>query len=390
MPTSIIEAMVELIGITWNHTCGYLPMVATAQRFSELHPDVSITWHRRSLQEFADAPLAGLAARFDLMVIDHPSTGEAVHQDLLLPLDFHLAEEFLIDQAVNSVGQSHASYAYEGNQYALAIDAAAPISGYRPDLLKRAGAEFPATWDELLALARRGMVTVAAAPIDSLMTLFMLVNALGSEPFSRPDEALTQTEGGHALELLRELVQLSAPGSLERDPIRTWQLLAESDTVAYCPFAYGYSNYSRAGYAANPLYAGGLISLYGKVLRSTLGGAGLAISRGCKRRETALAYLEFTASPSIQRTLYFQSGGQPGHRCAWLDPAVNAASGNFFANTLSTLDSAWVRPRFPGFFAFQDVASSLVHQYLVGGGGAESEVVSKMNDVYLRLRGKDL
>jgi multiple sugar transport system substrate-binding protein len=381
--------MVELTGITWNHTRGYVPMVATAQRFSELNPDVSITWHKRSLQEFADAPLADLAARFDLMVIDHPSIGEAVHQGLLLALDFYLAEEFLADQGENSVGQSHASYTYGGHQYALAIDAAAPISGYRPDLLRRAGAEVPTTWEELLALARRGMVTVAAIPIDSLMTLFMLMNALGSEPFSRPDEALAQMEGEQALKLLRELVQLSALGSLERNPIRTWQLLAESDTVAYCPFAYGYSNYSRPGYATNLLCAGGLIHLNGKVLRSTLGGAGLAISRSCKQREVALAYAEFTASPIIQRTLYFQSGGQPGHRSAWLDTEVNAASGNFFANTLSTLDCSWVRPRFLGFPAFQDAASRMVHQYLVGGG-AEPEMISKINDVYLRLRGKDL
>jgi multiple sugar transport system substrate-binding protein len=323
------------------------------------------------------------------MVIDHPSIGEAVHQELLLPLEQHLTANFLSNQAANSVGQSHASYTYEGHQYALAIDAATPVSAYRPDLVKRAGVDVPGTWDELLALARKGMVTVAAIPIDSLMNLFMLANALGAEPFSGWDEALAQAEGTRALELLRELVQLSAPGSLERNPISTWQLLAESDSLAYCPFAYGYSNYSRAGYAANVLCAGGLVSLSGRVLRSTLGGAGLAISRSCRQREAALAYAEFTASPIIQRTLYFQSGGQPGYRSAWLDPAVNAASGDFFAKTLPTLDAAWVRPRFPGFLAFQDAASKLVHRYLVKGGAA-SEVIGTVNDIYLQLRDKNL
>jgi len=101
--------MIELTGITWNHTRGYLPMVATAQRFSELHPDVSITWHKRSLQQFADAPLSDLATRFDLMVIDHPSIGEAAQHNLLLPLDQYLSAAFLADQAANSVGGSHAS-----------------------------------------------------------------------------------------------------------------------------------------------------------------------------------------------------------------------------------------------------------------------------------------
>ncbi len=381
----MIEAMVELTGITWNHTRGYLPMVATAQRFSEIHSDVSILWHKRSLQQFADAPLADLASHFDLLVIDHPSIGEAVHQNLLLPLDEHLPADFLADQAANSVGQSHASYTYDGHQYALAIDAATPVSGYRPDLLRRADIQSPARWDQLLALARRGLVTVPAIPIDSLMNIFMLTNALGVEPFNLADQVLPQAQGAQALSLLRELIQLSAPGCLDRNPIRTWQLLADSDTVAYCPFAYGYSNYSRAGYSANIVRAGGLVSIDGKPLRSTLGGAGLAISRTCKQPVHAFEYAKFTADPMIQKTLYLQSGGQPGHRAAWLDPSVNAASTNFFANTLPTLDSAWVRPRFPGFISFQETASNLVHNYLVRGG-SESEVVDKMNDAYAKAR----
>jgi multiple sugar transport system substrate-binding protein len=377
--------MIELTGITWNHTRGFLPMVATAQRFSELHAGASITWHKRSLQQFADAPLAELAARYDLMVIDHPSIGEAVHQDLLLPLDQFLDPGFLAGQSSNSVGQSHPSYTFEGHQYALAIDAATPISGYRPDLLARAGLQPPTTWDELLTLARRGLVTVPAIPIDSLMNVFMLANALGAEPFTQPDEVVPQSEGAQALELLRELVQLSAPGSLDRNPIRTWQLLADSDTVAFCPFAYGYSNYSRPGYASHLIRAGGLVTFNGNTLRSTLGGAGLAVSRASKHPEQALAYAEFTASPLIQKTLYAQAGGQPGHRAAWLDPALNAASTNFFANTLPTLDAAWVRPRFAGFIAFQDKASQLVYDYLVRGDCA-SDAVRKMNNALTQAR----
>jgi multiple sugar transport system substrate-binding protein len=254
--------------------------------------------------------------------------------------------------------------------------------------MARAGVEPPATWEELVVLAHRGLVTVPAIPIDSLMNLFMLANALGAEPFSRPNEVIAEVKGVRALELLREVVQLSAPGSPDRNPIRTWQLLADSETVAYCPFAYGYSNYSRAGYAANVLTFDGLVSFNGQRLRSTLGGAGLAVSRGCKHPEQALAYAEFVASPVIQRTLYMQSGGQPGHRAAWLDPAVNAASADFFANTLSTLDSAWVRPRFPGFIGFQDAASKLVHDYLANGGSG-CEVICKMNDALRQARRAD-
>ena len=132
--------MIELKGITWNHTRGLMPMLATAQQFEETHPDISVRWEKRSLQAFADAPLSELTQRFDLLVIDHPSIGEAATQGLLLPLDEFLPADFLADQAQNSVGQSHASYKYNGHQWALAIDAATPIAGWRPDLMERAKA----------------------------------------------------------------------------------------------------------------------------------------------------------------------------------------------------------------------------------------------------------
>lgn len=372
------ETSISLNGITWNHTRGYLPMVATAQRFEETHPGFSIQWHKRSLQAFADAPLTHLADRFDLLVIDHPSIGEAAHANLLIALDEYLPTDILADQRANSVGQSHASYSYNGHQYALAIDAATPIAGWRPDLMERAGAELPSTWDDLLALARRGLVTLPAIPIDSLMHLFMMANALDAEPFSMPDEVLPRAAGKHALRLLRELVVTCAPGSLQRNPIATWQLLAESDSVAYCPFAYGYSNYSRRAYATHAVSVGGLVSFDGKPLRSTLGGAGLAISTRTRHPAEAAAYAQFVASGATQSGLYVTSGGQPGHRQAWLDDSGNALSNQFFRATLPTLDAAWVRPRFPGFIGFQDRASSIVHSYLENGG-SEGEVLKALD-----------
>ncbi|UUZ96454.1 hypothetical protein LJK87_20405 [Paenibacillus sp. P25] len=73
-----------LRGITWNHTRGYLPMIATSQRYSELHPEVTIQWEKRSLQEFADAPIQSLVGRYDLLVIDHPWAGYAAQSRALL------------------------------------------------------------------------------------------------------------------------------------------------------------------------------------------------------------------------------------------------------------------------------------------------------------------
>lgn len=361
--------MVELNGITWRHTRGYLPMVATAQRFCEWNPDVTIRWEARSLQEFADSPLEQLTAQFDLLVIDHPSVGEAAGQHILLPLDEWFPSAFLADQARNSVGRSHESYFLDCHQWALAIDAAAPVSGYRKDLLDRAGIEIPRTWSELLALAERGLVAVPGLAIDSLMNFYMLCGAIGEEPFQNPDQVIGEDTGIRALEMLRDLLQLCDPACFNRNPIATWELLSSSDGPAYCPFAYGYSNYSRRGYSHHTLTTGGLVSMdTGRPLQSTLGGAGLAISAKCRHKKVAARYAQSVAEAGCQKGLYFYSGGQPGHRAAWLDDEVNRAAGNFFQNTIATLDSAYLRPRFNGYLLFQQNGARIVHKYLTAGG----------------------
>src|SRR5215207_4424941 len=332
-----MRSMITLTGITWNHTRGFLPLVGTAQRFSELHPDITIEWQVRSLQEFADAPIEQLAKRFDLLIIDHPFAGYAASHPTLLALDELLPSAFLDDQAANSVGESHASYAMGGHQWALAIDAATPVSAYRPDLLERYAAQPPATWDDLLALARRGLVALPAIPIDSLMDFYMLCIGLGEPPFANAEQVVGPDVGVAALDMLRELVSLCAPACFQRNPIATYEALVGGDDLVYCPFAYGYSNYARAEYATRPLRFGGLVSFGGRPLCSTLGGTGLAISASCQHVRLALEYAQFVASPACQRGMYAVSGGQPGHRQAWLDPALNHICGNFFLDTLATL-----------------------------------------------------
>jgi len=358
-------------------------MVATAQRFAELHPGVEIEWDARSLQEFADSSVSQLAQQYDLMVIDHPSCGQAVEERVLLPLNEWIPEDFLAMQAAASVGRSHTSYEYDRRQWALAIDAAAPVSGWRPDLLKRAGAAVPRTWSELLGLARRGLVTFPAKAIDSLMHFYMFCDGLGEAPFFDDDVLVSEEIGIRALKMLRELFSLCDSQCLLRNPIASWELLSASDTVAYCPFAYGYSNYSRSGYSAHLLETGDLVTTDdGHPFRSTLGGAGLAISARCQHKTIATKYAEFVASPQCQSALYFDSGGQPGNRTAWVDDEVNRRCNNFFKSTLPTLDRAYLRPRFFGYLEFQERAAAAVHRYLVIGQ-REQEVIVELNN---RLR----
>ena len=359
----------ELRGITWNHSRGFVSVVATAQRFCELRPDVEITWEKRSLQEFADAPIQGLAERYDLLVIDHPWAGYAAYSRVLVPLQEIVPEGFMRDQAENSVGHSHASYIFSGSQCALAIDAATPVAAYRADLLTRYELEQPRTWRDLLELARRGRVIMPGIPIDTLMNWYMLCATQGEAPFVDDEWAVSDEMSLQALEQLRELASLCPRDIFGWNPIAVYEALSRRDDYVYCPFAYGYSNYARAGYAAALLTFDDMVDIDGRGrCQTTLGGTGLAISTSCKALDIARDYAMFTASPAIQRGLFFENGGQPGHRSAWLDAEVNRRSNDYFLNTLPALDRAYLRPRFPGYLHFQDQGGAPIREYLMEGG----------------------
>ncbi|WP_248927518.1 ABC transporter substrate-binding protein [Paenibacillus hamazuiensis] len=373
---------VVLRGITWNHTRGYVPMVATSQRFSEMYPDVSIEWDKRSLQEFADKPIQSLIERYDLLVIDHPWAGFATRSRVLLPLNEYIPVEFMRDQADHSVGKSHESYLFDGCQTALAIDAATPVASWREDVLQRHGMQVPGNWQELLRLAGKNIVAFAAIPIDSLMNFYMFCLAHGEEPFAGEDEVVSNDVGRAALETMRELAALCRPDIFRWNPIAVYEAMAGTDEIGYCPFAYGYSNYAREGYGKHRLSFGDLVA-FGESgrLRSTLGGTGLAISSSCKHKDEALKYAQFAASPEIQRTLYAESGGQPGHRSAWTCDETNRRTGDYFIRTLPALDRAYVRPRYNGYLHFQDRAGDHVREYMMQGGNP-GEALERMKRLY--------
>ena len=371
-----------LRGITWNHSRGYISVMATAQRFSEMNPQVDIQWDKRSLQEFADAPIQGLAEKYDLLVIDHPWAGFAAFSDVLLPLQDHIPAEYLEDQASYSVGHSHPSYIFDGNQCALAIDAATPVASYRPDLLERYGLDQPQTWQDLLALARQGRVIMPGIPIDTLMNFYMLCSTQGQVPFVDNEWAVSDDLALQALDQLRELASLCPNEIFNWNPIAVYEALSRRDDFVYCPFAYGYSNYSRQGYSDHVLVFDDMVDINGQGrCQTTLGGTGLAISTQCKALDVARDYAIFTASSIIQKTLFFENGGQPGHRQAWLDDEVNRRSNNYFKNTLPALDRAYLRPRFPGYLHFQDHGGAPIREYLMNGGSGQ-RVIDKLKQLF--------
>lgn len=347
---------ITLRGITWNHSRALPPLVAAAQRYEELHPKVPIHWEKRTLDEFGHAGLAELAQQFDLLIIDHPMLGEVHRDGILLDLRPRLQADTLASLERDALGPCLDSYGYQGCLYALPIDAAAPAASFRPDLLDRIGNQPPATWQQLIELARAGKVCMPGFPADLFLNFLGMCASRGGVTASR-EQLLDRTIATGCMEELRELASCMPALIYSMNPIDIYETMSSQEEFAYCPFAYTYSNYSRPGFAAHPLLFASPVPLPGGVpLRTILGGTGIAVSAQSRNSAAAIEFCEFVAASDCQTHLYAVCGGQPASKTAWSDPLLNSISNGFFERTRSSIETAIVRPRYPGYIALQSAA----------------------------------
>jgi len=355
-----------LKGMTWDHARGFDPMIASAKKFCSENPDVKIIWEKRSLQAFADRPIELMAFDYDLMVIDHPHVGEASRKDLIYELNHsedYKNELKILEQ--ESVGLSHQSYNFNDNQYALAIDAAAPVSSYRKDLLNN----IPKTFEDVIQLAEKSLVMCPIKPVDAISSFNTIAANLGNPINSKEGVFIELSIANSILEMMKKLADLVPRECLSMNPIETLDYMSTNDDILYCPLLYGYSNYSRLNFRESLIHFTDIPSFNGKENNcsgSQLGGTGLAISKSTKHLKTALKYCFWVASENCQRGLYYDSGGQPGNVLAWRDDKINENCNDFFKNTLKTLDKSWLRPRYDGYMYYQDKAGTLINNFLKG------------------------
>ena len=350
--------MTTLKGMTWSHPRGYDPMVATAKAWAD-KTGIVIEWDKRSLQDFESFPVEELARQYDMIVIDHPHVGQITAEGCLTPLDMPGREAERDALAKGSVGQSYPSYTYAGRQWAFPIDAATQVMAYRADLL-----EPPKDWDGVVALAKQGHITLPLLAPHSMMSFFTLTANLGHPCATEPGAFVDRATGLRAIEMLAEVAAYLEPSNFAMDPIAASEAMARPDAkVALMPLGYGYVSYAIPGFRPHQLTFADVPLPSAK--GSALGGTGIAVSAFSKHRDAAIDYAYWVASADVQRGLYATSGGQPGHSAAWEDDAVNAAAGNFYRATRSTLEGAYVRPRHNGYMAFQDAASQRLNAGLI-------------------------
>ncbi len=376
---------VVLRGISWDHPRGLTPLRATLPEYALREPGVQIEWDARSLLKFGEDPLEMLAERYDLLVIDHPFVGFGAVTRCILPLDTLLPADGLQALAGASVGPSYPSYGWADHVWALPIDTAAQVSVLRDDLLADVHEIVPRSWTDVLDLGRRlraGGLAIAMPMIhtDLVPTFYTLAASLGEEVLRDPaHQVLTPAHMDRVLDLLLELRDSSHPDAVHLDPPALLDRMSTDDEIAYCPLAFGYSNYSRDGFRRTRLRFTDIPSAGSQPMGATLGGAGIAVSARCEAPRQAARYAMWLASGRTQRGGYFAGGGQPAHRDAWLDPALNEQTLGFFRGTLTSLDLAFLRPRWPGYMTFQDLVGPELHRFVLGQS-TRRELVGHLED----------
>ena len=370
----------QLKGMTWDHPRG----LECLQKSNDLLIEkcgISIQWDARSLLAFGDQHISEFYEDYDLMVIDHPHVPDAVHARAVIPFEELATHADMQLLAATSVGQSHESYLYQGKHWALAIDTAAQVSAFRPDLADRS----PVFWHEAIELAKSKKLLWAHKPVDAFSTFATLMAQKGA-PLEASANYINREVALGVLEFMVELATLVPDFCSQKNPIDIAEILSDSDDYAYGICMYGYSNYSRDGFRKKKLIYDDVPSFDGRATGSQLGGAGIAVSSAATNPEAAARAAVLLSLPEIQATTYGHNGGQPGNLVAWKDNALNDVSGNFFRNTLRTLENAWVRPRVLGWPDVQFQSSLVIHKVLIEGKVSKSDVeeIASMYEKYVK------
>ena len=363
-----------LVGITWDHPRGYAALAelerldATADTRYGAVP-APVTWDRQSLSGFESRPIADLARRYDLLIVDHPGLGAATAA--LHPLEELFSPSELAAWADTVVGPSFGAYRYAGRQWAMPLDAAAQICMIRPDLMD--GRPTPATWHEVAAAARELPVALVLGGPHAMLTLLAICAAQGEPPVAETgggspaggfaEDQISREAVLAALDLLADVSAHIDLAVAAGNPIGVLEAMAAGDAAACCPLAYGYVTYSEPGRRPHRLTACDAPAWQpGGRPGSVLGGTGVAVSRrlGGEAVPVAKAHVRRLLAEPVQAELVPRAGGQPTLRMAWESDAVNASCDGFYRHTRRTLEQAWVRPRFPGWIAFQDQGSAVI------------------------------
>jgi multiple sugar transport system substrate-binding protein len=339
---------VSLSILAWDHPRATAPLAACSEAWQRLtgEPLVITT---RSLRAFGDdVPTRGDA---DLVLIDHPHVGRAAADGAILALDELLGAGELAALAADSAGSSHASYAHQGRQWAVAVDAscqALALAGDAVDALPLC-----ATWDDVvgLAAAHPGRVALPLQPAHAISALLSLIATREPLAGGRPRLASADTLGW-AMSTLGTIAAAGPTDAFGWEPPEALARIAARELMCV-PLVYAYLGYDVVWRSAPRYDRDGRPG-------SILGGVGAAVLSGSSDARGAARLAAWLGSPNVQLEVVRAAGGQPATRSAWTELGGDP----MFTAVLPTLEASLVRPRDGWWPAFQRAAGELVSRAL--------------------------
>ena len=278
--------MARYRGLTWDHPRGRVALERAAQTAVAASGDPLIEWDVHPLEGFESAPIAETAAKYDVVVLDHPHLGEALAHDCLQPLDDLFDPAWLADLEQASVGPSVSSYRMNGRLWALPLDAATQVAVRVPERVDRS----PRTWAEVDLLADTRPVALSLAGPHAFLTFASLCAALGAPGRTEPGSGFVDRDpGAEALGILHSIARRMPPHTTALNPIGLLERMRAARDIAYIPLVFGYVTYARG--ASSLVFDDAPAGVVGGVRGSTIGGTGLALSSRCEVGDDLLAHL---------------------------------------------------------------------------------------------------
>jgi multiple sugar transport system substrate-binding protein len=357
--------------LCWGHRRAVDPFRAIQRAFAEKRPDIVLQIDVRPLSDFEHQGMAGVAQEYDIVVYDHPFSGDIAAGRIFVPLEEALANHLGPDRAKRYVGPSLASYRLDGHVWGVPIDAATQHAAYRADLLDRYEEPVPASWQEAVDLGARlrahgAWLGIAVETPHALLTIGSLMANAGRpwttdplQPLSIDGDAFVD-----AYERIQQLLSHCAPESMAWNSIDLHDAMVARDDVAYCPCVYGYATYGEADMRKRLSFAdfaGAVVPFHAG---SAIGGTAAGLSRFSASREEAIALLSFLLSSQVQDHLIPENHGQAAFVSSWVDEGNDRRFNGFASAVRRSMETAWIRPRHPGYIKFQNEAGRIVAQGL--------------------------
>jgi len=379
-------------GLSWGHRRATAPLKALSKAFAS-ETGQEVIWLDRTLADFEHQGMAAAAEGVDLLVYDHPFSGDIAANGALVPLDDLTMGRLAPGRTPDFIGPSLHSYRYEGAIYGVPVDGATMHAITRPDLLCGSA---PATWGEAIELgreARRAGRYVAlpwktphaglalASLLENLAPAWQPGRAEDQPFFDRP-----QLEEG--LDLIRQLAELCPPQASGWNAIDLHDAMQARDNILFAPCVYGYATYGetlgdtpRLGFAP---FAG----VHGS-RGAILGGTALGLTRQGAESPAAAEFLRFCLDLDRQTEMIGSNHGQPAAAASWRDARLDERFNGFFGAALDTVVHSSIRPRWPGYVALQRRVGNTV-QLCLDGGLTVAETLRDVREAEAKVRGKEV